>query len=122
MAEDAPRRPRGCSTICLPIDQQRSQQISDSPELFRRTLDQLYPDRPELFPKDMASGYTLKDSRVCRRLGLRLRRIEGKATGAAFTIRPSFALPYLVGRTDDVEGPLFLRGCGGGASGRGVRG
>jgi hypothetical protein len=112
MAEVAPRRPRGCSTICLPIDQQRYQQIIDSPELFRRTLDQLYQHMPELFPKDMAAGYTLKDDRVSRRLGLRLRRIKCKATGASFTVRPSFALPYMVGCTDDVEGPLFLRGFG----------
>jgi hypothetical protein len=105
-------RPRGCSTICLPIDQQRYQEIIDSPERFRRTLDQLYRDRPELFPKDMASGYTLKDDRVSARLGLRLRRIRCKATGCAFTVRPSFALPYMVGRTDGAEGPLFLRGFG----------
>src|SRR5215469_7361578 len=109
MAECSSRRPRGCSTICLPIDQQRYQQIIDSPQQFRHTLDQFYRDMPELFPKDMAWGYTLKDDRVSARLGLRLRRIRCKASGAAFTIRPSFALPYMVGRTDEVEGPLFLR-------------
>jgi len=107
MAECSSRRPRGCSTICLPIDQQRYQQIIDSPQQFRHTLDQFYRDMPELFPKDMAWGYTLKDDRVSARLGLR--RIRCKASGAAFTIRPSFALPYMVGRTDEVEGPLFLR-------------
>ena len=105
-------RPRGCSTICLPIDQDLYRRIIDSPQQFRRTLDQLYQAMPELFPKDMASGYTLKDDRVSARLGLRLRRIRCKATGAAFTVRPSFALPYMVGRTGDVEGPLFLRGFG----------
>jgi len=109
MAECSSRRPRGCSTICLPIDQQRYQQIIDSPQQFRHTLDQFYRDMRELFPKDMAWGYTLKDDRVSARLGLRLRRIRCKASGAAFTIRPSFALPYMVGRTDEVEGPLFLR-------------
>jgi len=109
MAECAQPRPRGCSTICLPIDQDRYQQIIDSPQQFRRTLDQFYHDLPELFPKDMASGYTLKDDRVSVKLGLRLRRIECKASGAAFTVRPSFALPYMVGGTDDVEKPLFLR-------------
>jgi hypothetical protein len=67
---------------------------------------------PELFPKAFASGYTLKDARISAKLGLRLRRICGKATGAAFTIRPACVLPYLTGWTSDVEAALFLRSFG----------
>jgi hypothetical protein len=67
---------------------------------------------PELFPKAFATGYTLKDSRVSAKLGLRLRRLCCKATGQAFTVRPSCVLPYLTGWTRDVEGPLFLRSFG----------
>jgi hypothetical protein len=96
----------------LPIDQDLSRRVLDSPQQFRRTLDQLSQDMPELFPKDMAPGDTLKDDRLSARLGRRLRRSRCKAPGAAFTVRPSFALPSRVGRTDDVEGPLFLRGFG----------
>src|SRR5262249_16209451 len=62
-----------------------------------------------LFPQDFSSGYTLQDHRTSKKLGLRLRRIRCKATGAAFTVRPSFALPYMAGLTDQVEKPLFLR-------------
>ena len=29
--------------------------------------------------------------------------------GTAYSIRPSFLMPYMTGRTEDVEGPLFLR-------------
>jgi hypothetical protein len=29
--------------------------------------------------------------------------------GTAYSIRPSFVMPYLTARTEDVEGPLFLR-------------
>jgi hypothetical protein len=104
--------PRGCSTICLPIGKDLYQSIIDSPAAFRRTLDLFFQEMPELFPKDFASGYTLKDSRVSAKLGLRLRRVRCKATGAAFTVRPSFVLPYLTGWTGDVEGPLFLRSFG----------
>src|SRR5262249_19254086 len=35
--------------------------------------------------------------------------VECKATGQAFSVRPSFVLPYMAGWTDDVEKPLFLR-------------
>jgi hypothetical protein len=99
----------GCSTICLPISKDDYQELIDSPELFRRWLDQAFLDCPELFPEGFAQGYTLKDDRTSSKLGLRLRRVECKATGRPFTVRPSFVLPYMAGWTDDVEKPLFLR-------------
>jgi hypothetical protein len=112
MAVSAGQSPRGCSTICLPFDKDLYPQVVAPPAQFRAALDRFYRDMPELFPKDFGQGYTLKDSYVSRKLGLRLRRVECKATGRAFTIRPSFALPYLTGYTDDAEKPLFLRSFG----------
>lgn len=98
-----------CSTICLPIEQEAYEALVDSPEQFRAWLDQAFHDYPELFPEAFAQGYLLKDCRTSAKLRLRLRRIECKATGQAFTVRPSFVLPYMAGWTDDVENPLFLR-------------
>jgi hypothetical protein len=112
MAECPRPRPRGCSTICLPIGQELYQRIIDSPAEFRRWLDQAFRDHPELFPRAFAQGYTLKDDRVSVKRGLRLRRIACQADGAAFSIRPSFVLPYMVGWTDAAAGPLFLRAFG----------
>jgi hypothetical protein len=83
MAVSVQQKPRGCSTLCLPIDQSLYQRAVESPELFRQTLDRLYRDMPELFPEAFAHGYTLKDIRVSAKLGVRLRRIECKATGRA---------------------------------------
>jgi hypothetical protein len=112
MAARARQLPRGCSTICLPFDKGLYPQVVASPAQFREALDRFYRDTPELFPKDFGRGYTLKDSYVSSKLGLRLRRVECKASGRAFTVRPSFALPYMTGLTDDVEKPLFLRSFG----------
>lgn len=103
------QKPRGSSTICLPIDQSLYECAVESPQLFRQTLDGFYRDMPELFPDAFANGYTLKDGRVSAKLGVRLRRIECKATNEAFTIRPSFVTPYMTAFTDDVSDPLFLR-------------
>jgi len=103
---------RCCSTICLPIDQRLYQRVIDSPDRFRATLDRYFRDMPELFPQAFASGYTLKDDRVSAKTGLRLRRIQCKATDESFSVRPSFVLPYMTGWADDAEGPLFLRGFG----------
>lgn len=105
-------RPRGCSTICLPIGKDLYHRIIDSPLLFRRWLDQAFHDAPELFPLAFGQGYTLKDSRVSSKRGLRLRRIRCRTTGAAFSIRPCFLLPYMTAWTNDASSPLFLRAFG----------
>jgi hypothetical protein len=112
MAAASERLPRGSSTVCLAIDKEQYPSVVESPERFRRWLDECYAKYPELFPADFAKGYLLKDSRPSAKLGLRLRRFVCKATRAAFSVRPSFVLPYLTGDTDDVEKPLFLRSFG----------
>src|SRR5437763_7152270 len=99
----------GCSTICLPISKDDYLGLIDEPEAFRAWLDRAFRDSPELFPDAFADGYTLKDDRTSAKLGLRLRRVRCKATAQAFTVRPSFVLPYMAGWTDDVEKGLFLR-------------
>jgi len=99
----------GCSTICLPISKDDYLGLIDKPEAFRAWLDRAFRDSPELFPEAFANGYTLKDDRTSAKLGLRLRRVRCKATAQAFTVRPSFVLPYMAGWTDDVEKGLFLR-------------
>lgn len=103
---------RSCSTICLPIGKDAYLDIAEDPQRFRCWLDQAFRRWPELFPKDFARGYRLKDSRCSAKTGLRLRRIRLRSTGQAFSIRPSFVLPYLTGSTEAVQGPLFLRAFG----------
>ena len=110
MAEESRRLPRGCSTICLPIDKDDYERIVSSAEDFRAWLDGCFRETPELFPEAFASGYALKDSRISKKTGLALRRVVCKDTaGQAFTVRPSFVLPYMTALTDDVEKALYLR-------------
>ena len=61
-----------------------------------------------MFPNDFASGYQLKDGRMSAKQRLPIRRIVLR-DGTAYSIRPSFLMPYLTARTDEVEDPLFLR-------------
>ena len=103
---------RRCSTICLPIDKDHYDQLIDHPARFRHWVDQTFCRCPELFPKDFSQGYRLKDDRTSARSGVRLRRLRLKATGQAFSVRPSFLLPYAVATTDDAGGPLLLRAFG----------
>lgn len=102
---------RTCSTICLPVDPSVYRELVDDPRRFRGWLDEVYGANPELFPQAFADGYRLKDDRTSVKLGVRLRRVRCKS-GGSFSVRPSFVLPYMVGYTDEVGAPLFLRGFG----------
>ena len=85
MATPGGPRPRGCSTICLPLDKDLYPEVVASPARFREALDRCHRDMPELFPKDFGRGYALKDSSVSAKLGLRLRRITCQASGRTGT-------------------------------------
>jgi hypothetical protein len=104
----ATRASRGHRTICLPIAEETYRRIVGDPVAYRRTLDDAFRRMPELFPAGFARGYQLKDDRNSVKQGLRIRRILLK-DGTAYSIRPSFLMPYLSARTADVEDPLFLR-------------
>ena len=107
-AEIATRSSRGHRTICLPISEAAYAQIIDDPALVRQTLEDCFQQMPELFPANFAHGYRLKDDRISAKQEVRIRRIVLR-DGTAYSIRPSFLMPYLTARTEDVEGPLFLR-------------
>jgi hypothetical protein len=104
----ATRSSRGHRTICLPISEGAYRQAINDPQEFRRVIDDGFRQTPELFPPNFAPGYQLKDSRMSAKQGIRIRRIILN-DGVAYTIRPSFLMPYMTARTEDVEGPLFLR-------------
>jgi hypothetical protein len=108
MAERATTAPRLHRTLCLPISEERYRQIIDQPQEFRRALDDGFQRMPELFPPNFAHGYALKDGRVSTKMDLPIRRIALR-DGTAYSVRPSFLMPYLTARTADVEDPLFLR-------------
>jgi hypothetical protein len=96
---------RGQKTICIPCSQQEYEQVIDDPERFRNFLDRHIEATPELFPSEIRRGYRMKDSYTSRKTGWKLRRIELRDL-RCFLVRPSFLMPYLSGRTQDVQAPL----------------
>jgi len=99
---------RGHATICLPIGEEEYRTIVQDSKDFRHWLDSCYAEMPELFPQGFAEGYAMKDARVSRKQGVPIRRITLR-DGRSYSIRPSFLMPYMTARTDDVQAPLFLR-------------
>src|SRR2546427_8968201 len=79
------------------------------PERFRQHLTAVFGQHPELFPTRIDEGFVLHDKSWSLKQQLMLRRIALKATAGVFLVRPSFLLPYMVGRTEAVEKALSLR-------------
>jgi len=101
--------------ITWPIAMEKYREIVNDFHAYRQWVDELIVQHPELFPKEMADGYTLHDERTSEKMkGMRLRRICLKSRNSAgkkqvFTLAPSGVMPYSVGYTDEVEKALFLR-------------
>ena len=97
-------------SICVPFDSEEHYAacVAD-PESFRQHLTEVFGQHPELFPARMSEGFVLHDQRWSIKQQVMLRRLELTATAAVFLVRPSFLMPYMVGRTEEVEKALYLR-------------
>jgi hypothetical protein len=74
---------------------------------FRICIDEQIELFPELFPAEITKGYLMKDIYYSKKLSIAMRRIE--IAGIAYSIRPSFVMPYMTGFNDEIEKALFLR-------------
>src|SRR5713101_9850884 len=101
---------RGSKHICVPFENevQYQEYVADVTQ-YRHYVTLLSAQHPELFPQAMGQGYTFHDCYRSRKQGVVLRRLKLKASDEVFTLRPSFVMPYLSARTDEVEKALFLR-------------
>ena len=98
---------RGTKTICIPCSEQQYERIVDDPVLFRDFLDRQIEATPEIFPPEIHEGYRMKDIYTSRKTGCKLRRIDLR-NDQSYLIHPSFLMPYLSARTEDVQAPLFF--------------
>jgi len=102
---------RGHKTICPACSQEQDEQFVEDPPLFREFLDQQIEADPELFRPEIQRGYRMKDLDTSRKTGWRLRRIDLR-DDQSYPVRPSFLMPDLTGRTEDVQAPRsFASSC-----------
>ena len=101
---------RGDKSICLPVDseEQYQQLIADNHD-FRAYLLQLYTKYPEIFPRGMEEGFSFHDWVVSSKQELSMRRIKLKVNQEVYQLRPDFIMPYMVGKTDELDKPMYLR-------------
>ena len=78
---------------------------------FRAWLDKNYRLHPEIFPATFTGKYTLHDHKTSAKTGLMTRRIEfnNGEKDEAWSVLPSFMMPYMTGYTKEVAKALYFR-------------
>lgn len=76
--------------------------------LYRSVLDDYYMQYPEVFPPNFGEGYKLHDMIKTKKQKLLIRRIKLR-DGSVYEVVPSDYMPYLIGKTEDLDKGLYLR-------------
>ena len=95
-------------SICVPFDEDEYTTMLADRQALSAYLQQTYQNHPELFPAQMGQGFYFHGLVSSRKLNLDQRRIK-LSNGFVYQIRPSFVMPYMIGKTDDIEKALYLR-------------
>lgn len=109
--DDTFRQPAVSREIVIPVDLDSYLNAIEDNAAFRALVDKCYSDHPECFPPEFENGFGFKDFRVSAKMKIRIRRIRvGHGADECFyRVVPSDIMPYMTGRVEDVEKPLFLR-------------
>src|SRR5438552_3354379 len=94
-------------SLCVPFESaERYAACVADPASFRQHLTVVFGQHPELFPARMREGFVRHDKRWSSQQQVMLRRLALKAPAEVILVRPSFLMPYMVGRTEAVEKAL----------------
>ena len=97
--------------IVIPVSLEDYLEAVKDNDSFRRLLASCYELHPECFPPEFDSRFSFKDFKHSKKMNISIRRIRvGLGTDAHFwRVVPCDVMPYMVGRTLEVEKALFLR-------------
>jgi hypothetical protein len=100
---------KGYRTIRLPLGELEYDRFIEDRTYAKSRLEELHERHPELFPEAFGWGYALYGftDPSCKQ-HLRCRRLHLEQGSEVFTVAPAFVMPYMSGRTDEVEKALFL--------------
>jgi hypothetical protein len=109
MATVAHSPKKGYRTIRLPLAESEYDQFLTDGAYARARLESFYKDCPELFPDAFPWGYAFFGfTEPSSKQQLRCRRIRLAQGRPVFTVVPAFVMPYMTGRTQEVDHALFL--------------
>ncbi len=97
-------------SICLPVESETQyRDILFNHKAFRQYVIQKMSQAPELFPDSMEQGFWFHDFVLSTKQQLPTRRIKLKENGEVYQLRPDFVMPYMIGKTDEMDKPMYLR-------------
>ena len=100
---------RRYKSICIGFaSQQEYQESIEDKKKFRKYLKQEIIDNPELFPEEISKGFNFCGFVESKKQEMKIRRIKLK-NNEVYQIRPSFLMPYMIAKTDEIEKILYLR-------------
>ena len=100
---------KGDKSICLPVScEAEYKAIMADNNTFREYILQTLEKYPEIFPLEMKKGFSFHDWVKSSKQQLPLRRIKLKENEAVYQLRPDFLMPYMIGKTDEMEKALYL--------------
>ncbi len=100
---------KGYRTIRLPLAESEYDRFLTDGAYARARLETFYEDCPELFPDAFPWGYAFFGfTEPSSKQQLRCRRIRLAQGRPVFTVAPAFVMPYMTGRTQEVDHALFL--------------
>lgn len=102
--------PGNHKTICIAFPDEETYGVCMTDQAkFHAHLEQTYQQHPELFPKAFEAGYILHGFVYSKKQAIKTRRIKLAENNEAYQIRPSFLMPYMTARTDEVEKGLYFK-------------
>ncbi len=101
---------RGDKSICLPVENEKQyRQIVKDANVFRQYIAQICSQYPEIFPTELEQGFWFHDFIFSTKQQLPIRRIKLKENSEVYQLRPDLIMPYMVGKTDEIDKPMYLR-------------
>ncbi len=102
--------PGNHKTICMAFPDEEYYEVCMTDNVkFRAHVDQIYNQYPELFPEAFKGSYILHGFIYSKKQEIKTRRIKLVENNEAYQIRPSFLMPYMIARTDDLEKGLYFK-------------
>jgi hypothetical protein len=96
-------------SICLEFaSQEEYQEMVEDKKRFRNYLKQKSIEHKELFPEEIKCGFNFCGFVESKKQEMKMRRIKLK-NNEVYQIRPSFLMPYMIAKTDEIEKALYLR-------------
>ncbi len=101
---------RGSKTICIPFEsEEHYRRCLEEKSTCREHIGAIFQQHLELFPPGFEQGFIFKGTYHSKKQDIDIRRLKVEASGQTYQVRPSFLMPYMIARTDQVDKALYLR-------------